>query len=114
MKSLHRHLLRTAARAAAALASAAATVAAPAPGHPMQKCSVDGATVYQSAPCLREAAAAAPTPAAATSRGPSPESLRKRKTLAETLREHDAADRPPAPAPIGNGFNVLQDRMGAR
>ena len=81
--------------------------------HPVQKCIVDGAPVFQSAPCLHEAVNAPPTPPAVARRA---EGVSKRKTLAETLRDHDAADRPAHAArePIGDGASVLPERMGAR
>ena len=122
MNPLLRQPGRRVARGLALLACAMPLCASPA-GHPVQKCIVDGAIVFQSAPCLREAAPAA-APAAATvnvnasasvARNPGPEAPRKRKTLAETLREHDAGDRgaAPGPATAGDGYKVLKDRMGA-
>ena len=85
--------------------------------HPVQRCTVDGAVVFQSAPCLRVATGAAPAAPAGARKA---EGATKRRSLADTLLDHDAADRPLPPArPLtadgdGDGAMVLPERMGAR
>jgi hypothetical protein len=78
----------------------------------VRKCQVDGRVVFQASPCGIEArvATAAPPPAAADNAA-----APKKKTLADLLRERDAAERGRSQPPEfqGDGANVLRSRMGA-
>ena len=76
----------------------------------VNKCHIDGQLVYRSTPCpLEPRAAAAPASAAVTP------VVSKKKTLADVLRERDAAgpQRPMTSEFQGDGANVLPSRMGA-
>jgi hypothetical protein len=95
------------------LAALLATLASAGHAQAVQKCRIDGRTVFQSSPCAPEprarpvvrASAAAPVPA-----GVAP----KKKTLADLLRERDGADLAPgAPERRPDGANLLPPRMGA-
>ena len=82
----------------------------------VHKCKVDGRVVFQASICPLEPRAAAPAasvPAAQTAVA-DPSAAPKKKTLADLLRERDAADRArPIHEAQGDGANVLRARMGA-
>ena len=89
---------------------AAALVCMPAAQAQVNKCHIDGQLVVRSTPCpLEPRAAAAPASAAVTS------VTSRKKTLADVLRERDAASpqRPVTAEAQGDGANVLRSRMGA-
>jgi hypothetical protein len=82
----------------------------------VNKCSVGGRIVFQSAPCALEARpTTAPAATEAVANNGNPAAAPKKKTLADMLRERDGA----APAqPVSrefqqDGANVLRSRMGA-
>ena len=84
----------------------------------VRKCVIDGRLVLQASPCplpARAAAAVAPPAAAASQAVADSSGAPKKKTLADLLRERDAADRAqPAPRETeSDGFKVLRSRMGA-
>ena len=88
----------------------AALLCTPAAYAQVNKCHIDGQLVYRSTPCpLEPRAAAAPASAAVTP------VVSKKKTLADVLRERDAASpqRPVTSEFQGDGANVLPSRMGA-
>lgn len=112
MRTTHRPLL-TSLTLIATLCCAQSALA-----QAVNKCSIGGRIVYQAAPCAIEARPASATPAAAgdaVASNANPSAAQKKKTLADMLRERDAA----APAqPVGrefqqDGANVLRSRMGA-
>ena len=81
----------------------------------VQKCLIDGRTVFQSSPCPLEARAVphgsvAPQVVATGAVG-----APKKKTLADLLRERDGADPPrhATNADQADGAKVLRSRMGA-
>ena len=86
----------------------------------VNKCRIDGRTVYQSSLCPLEprAVAAAPqasTPQAAVAAASAASGAPKKKSLAELLNERAASDRSTAPAPEtpSDGSKVLRAKMGA-
>jgi len=81
----------------------------------VQKCLIDGRTVFQSSPCPLEArampnGAVAPQPVV-TGATAAP----KKKSLADLLRERDGADRPRRATyeDQADGAKILRPRMGA-
>ena len=94
--------------------------APPALAQGVYKCTLAGKVVYQSSPCMIEAQPAAAAPAAGTAtdtvasnaNAPAPP---KKKTLADMLRERDAATPPQRVIREfqPDGANVLRSRMGA-
>lgn len=112
-------------RGCAALVFASAFAAgslAHAQTQPVRKCLLDGRLVFQSAPCPEGRAAThlastpAPMPPVTTAAAkPGASEAPKKRTLAELLRERDAADRarPAFSEHPGDGAAVLRSRMGA-
>ena len=76
----------------------------------VQKCHIDGRIVFQSGPCplLPSAVVAADSPPVAAN-------VARKKTLADLLREREAAApaRPISQPLQADGANVLRSRMGA-
>jgi hypothetical protein len=107
-------LLSTSRLLVCGLGAAALWHASSAQAQQVYKCRLDGHMVFQASPCRPEPAptvVVAPAPAPAASAAVAP----KKKTLAELLRERDAAT--PAPSATneskGDGANILRTRMGA-
>jgi len=82
----------------------------------VNKCRIDGRTVFQSSPCPLEPRAVAAAPQASTPQAAVAASgVPKKRTLAELLNERAAPDRSPAPPPEvqSDGYKVLRAKMGA-
>ena len=81
----------------------------------VQKCLIDGRTVFQSSPCPLEARVMPRGAVAPQAVATGPTGAPKKKTLADLLRERDGADRPrhTAREDQADGGNILRSRMGA-
>ena len=108
MRFAHR-FIRSSLAASAWVAALLCTQAAHAQ---VNKCHIDGQLVVRATPCPLEPRAAAAPASAAASVTPV---VSKKKTLADLLRERDAAgpQRPMTSEFQGDGANVLPSRMGA-
>ena len=102
---------RRLARSACALVWTALVLSAPA--QAVQKCRINGRLVIQASPCPQPAAVAA-TRAVVTVANST--DAPKKRTIADVMREREAANRTRAPAPESqpDGARILPERMGAR
>ncbi len=108
------HAARSRAGHASLIACFVLLMGAQTPVQAIQKCRIDGRTVFQSGPCpLEPRVAAASAPAAAEAA--SAAAPAKKKTLAEIMDERAASNRARAAESEvqGDGAKVLRAKMGA-
>jgi hypothetical protein len=93
-------------------AVALSMMAMPAQAQTVRKCTVEGRVVFQASPCPADKPAAVVPSKTATAELPA---APKKKSLADVIRERDAADsnRGPIREFKSDGADVLRPRMGA-
>lgn len=104
---------KVALRAGLALAGVALSMmAATTQAQTVRKCTIEGRVVFQASACPAEHPAAGMPPKSVATEVPAPA---KKKSLAEVLRDRDAADQSHGPIREfkSDGADVLRPRMGA-